>query len=85
MTDDEIKERVIEIVAREVRLERTNLPLDAKLEDLNIGSLDLVQIVFGIEEAFDIYVPLYDQSFKIETLSDVVEGIRRLVAAKKAA
>jgi acyl carrier protein len=85
MNDEEIKERVLEIVAREVRLERANLSLDSKLEELNIGSLDLVQIVFGIEEAFDIYVPLYDQSFKIETLSDVVEGIKRLVAEKKAA
>jgi acyl carrier protein len=42
-----------------------------------------VQILFGIEDAFDVYVPQDDQSFKLSTLKDVIEGVKRLVAAKQ--
>ena len=42
----------------------------------------MVQILFGIEDEFDVYVPQEDDSFKLETLGDVVEGVKQLVAEK---
>lgn len=83
MTDEEIREKIIDIIAKEARLDRSTLSLETKLEDLKIESLDMVQILFGIEDAFDVYVPQDDQSFKLSTLKDVVDGVRRLVAAKQ--
>ena len=83
MTDEEIREKIFDIIAKEARLDRGTLSLDIKLEDLKIESLDMVQILFGIEDAFDVYVPQDDQSFKLSTLKDVVEGVKRLVAAKQ--
>ena len=82
-TDDQIKEKVFDIVAKEARLERDTLSLDTRLEDLNIESLDMVQILFGIEDTFDVYVPQDDDSFKLETMNDVVEGVKQLIAEKK--
>ena len=83
MTDEEIREKIFDIIAKEARIDRGTLTLETKLEDLKIESLDMVQILFGIEDAFDVYVPQDDQSFKLATLKDVVDGVKRLVAAKQ--
>jgi acyl carrier protein len=83
MTDEEIREKIFDIIAKEARIDRGTLTLETRLEDLKIESLDMVQILFGIEDAFDVYVPQDDQSFKLSTLRDVVDGVKRLVAAKQ--
>jgi acyl carrier protein len=83
MTEEEIREKIYDIIAKEARIDRGTLTLETKLEDLKIESLDMVQILFGIEDAFDVYVPQDDQSFKLATLGDVVDGVKRLVAAKQ--
>ena len=82
-TDEEIKEKVFDIVAKEARLDRETLTLESKLEDLSIESLDMVQILFGIEDTFDVYVPQDDESFKLESMGDVVEGVKQLIAEKQ--
>jgi len=83
MTEEEIRDKIFDIIAKEARIDRGTLTLETKLEDLKIESLDMVQILFGIEDAFDVYVPQDDQSFKLSTLRDVVDGVKRLVAAKQ--
>jgi acyl carrier protein len=83
MTEEEIREKIFDIIAKEARIDRGTLTLETKLEDLKIESLDMVQILFGIEDAFDFYVPQDDQSFKLSTMKDVVDGVKRLVAAKQ--
>lgn len=85
MTDEEIRDKIFDIFAKEANLDRDSLSLDSKLEDLNIESLDMVQILFGIEEAFDVYVPQDDDSFKLDTMRDVVDGVKDLMAQKESA
>lgn len=80
MTD--VQDKVFDIVAKEARLDRSKLSLDDILEDLNIESLDMIQILFGIEDEFDIYVPQADDSFKLDSLRDVVTGVEHLIAQK---
>ncbi len=79
MTDD-VAGRVLDIVAREAQRERKDLNLADKIGDLDIASLDMVQIMFGIEEEFDIYVPLEDDAFGQQTLQDIVDGVSHLIA-----
>jgi acyl carrier protein len=83
MTDEEIRDKIFDIFAKEASLDRDSLTLDSKLEELNIESLDMVQILFGIEEAFDVYVPQDDESFKLDTMRDVVDGVKDLMAQKE--
>jgi acyl carrier protein len=85
MTDEEIKDKIFDIVAKEARLDRGALTLETRLEELKIESLDMVQILFGIEDSFDVYVPQDDQRFKLSTMRDVVDGVKRLIAEKQAA
>ena len=79
----EIAEKIMDIVAREAKLDRAKLALDTRLDALKIESLDLVQILFAIEDEFDVYVPYNDESYKLETLNDVVDGVNRLIAEKQ--
>jgi len=73
----------MDIIAKEAKLDRARLTLDTRLDELKIESLDLVQILFAIEDQFDVYVPYNDESYKLETLRDVVDGVTRLIAEKQ--
>jgi acyl carrier protein len=79
----DIAERIMDIIAKEAKLDRARLTLDTRLDELKIESLDLVQILFAIEDQFDVYVPYNDESYKLETLRDVVDGVNRLIAEKQ--
>ena len=46
----EIEQKVLDIVAKECRLDRATLTLDSRIEDLKIESIDLMQTIFQIEE-----------------------------------
>ena len=72
---------ILDIVAKETRRDRASVDLDLKVTD--IESLDLVQIMFAIEDQFDVYIPQDDDSFKLETLHDVVRGVEYLLSQKQ--
>jgi len=80
-----VEEKVIDIVANQRRVDPSTLSLDMKLEDTGIESIDLVEIIFAIEDEFDIDVPQDRDAMKLETLQDVVDGVQRLIAEKNAA
>ncbi|GAB5471621.1 MAG: hypothetical protein Kilf2KO_46510 [Rhodospirillales bacterium] len=80
----EIESQVLDIVAKECRLERDSLSLESKIEDLNIQSVDLMQTIFQIEETFDVYVPQEGDDFQLTTLKDVTDAVTNLVAEKTA-
>ena len=51
-----VESDIFEIIAEKAAVEREEVVSDAKLEDLEIESLDIVEIVFAIEEKFDVEV-----------------------------
>ncbi len=85
MDGDRVAEKIFEIVAKERRLDRATLSLETRLEDIEIESVDLVEIIFAIEDEFDIDVPQEENAFKLETMGDIVAGVKRLIAEKQAA
>ena len=60
---------VLNVDPREVTMETTFM------EDLGADSLDVFQIIMGIEEEFDIEVPA-EQAEKISTVEEAVELIK---------
>lgn len=52
-----IQDRVIAIIAEQAVLEPSDVTLDSTLDSLGIDSLGLVELIFAIEEEFDISVP----------------------------
>lgn len=77
-----VESDVFDIIAEKSAVERSKLSLDAKLKDLEIESLDVVEIVFAVEEKFDIHVPYNanDQELEFGTVGDVVTAVEKLVS-----
>ena len=78
----DVEERIKAIIAKEVSIDPSVIKPEATLEDLKIESIDLVQIMFAIEEEFDIYLAEADVGFDVENVGQVVDAVEQLVAAK---
>ncbi len=50
--------QILDIVASETGTNRTKLVPEARLADLDIASLDLVQTIFAIEDKFNAEIPV---------------------------
>jgi len=76
-----VESDVYEIIAEKSAVELSKLQRGAKLADLEIESLDVVEIIFAVEEKFDIHVPYNanDQEMEFETVGDVVDAVQKLV------
>lgn len=90
MTDEEITEKVIAIVSQQSMIEVKEVTLASTPEELGIDSLGLVEIVFAIEETFDITVPYNanEQSaddFDISSVGTVVDAVKKLMAEQHTA
>ena len=80
---DDTTQRCIAIIAKAKNIPADTITLDTTFEELNIDSLDKINISFEVEEAFDIAIP--DESLgSLKTVGDVVRGVDQLVAAKTA-
>ena len=54
---DNIEETVLELVGEQVGIEPHEIFLSSKLEDLNLDSVAIVELVFLLEEKFEISIP----------------------------
>ena len=69
-------EKLQGIIAEVLNLEPEEVAMEATfVDDLGADSLDVFQIIMGIEEEFDIEIP-NETAEKIVTVGDAVEAIR---------
>jgi acyl carrier protein len=75
---------VITIIAAKVRVDRPKIELSDRLEDLGLESLDAVEMIFDLEEKFDIQIPYNANSSRTEfdTVGEVIDAIKKLVDKK---
>ena len=80
-------ERLQALLAREFDLTAEALVPAATLESLDIDSLRMIEILFGIEEAFGITVSAEQAEIRarVKTLGDRAAYVDELVAARGAA
>jgi acyl carrier protein len=86
---DDIRDKVIRIIAEQAVLEPSDVSMDQTLDDLGIDSLGLVESIFAIEEAFDIQVPFNanepeKSDFDISSVAAIVAAVEKLVADQRA-
>ena len=84
---EDVAQKVAKIIAEQAMVEPETIKPDTTVEDLGLDSLALVEVVFGIEEAFDITVPYNandpsESDFKLGNFSEIVEGVKQLIAEK---
>jgi acyl carrier protein len=78
---NDVASRCIEIIANSKGIPADTVTLASTFEELNIDSLDKINISFEVEEAFNIDIP--DEALgTIRTVGDMVEGVTKLQAAK---
>ncbi|NJN14744.1 MAG: acyl carrier protein [Planctomycetes bacterium] len=84
MSRDEIGTKVREIFQKTLRLEPEKLTDGATLkEDLNLDSLDLIEVVSEVEDVFDVQIA--EESVKtIATFGQVVDGLHAALESKGA-
>ena len=69
-------EKLKAIIADVLNLDENDIHMDSTfVDDLGADSLDIFQIIMGIEEEFDIEID-NDDAEKIVTVGDAVEQIR---------
>ena len=83
MTD--ITSDVTAIIANKVSVDPSKIELSDRLEDLGIESLEAVEMIFDLEEKFDIQIPYTanDPNFEFDTVGEVVSAIERLIGKKR--
>ena len=75
---DELNQRIIKVIADTQHIPVETVKLDSTFAELNIDSLDGINILFALENEFNISVP--DEAAKaIRSVRDAVEGVTKLV------
>ena len=85
---DDVAEKIIAILRKNMRNPEKEITLDTKLTDLEIESLDLAVIVFDIEDTFGIQIPYNANEattagINFTTAGDVIDAVAKLVEEQK--
>ena len=74
-------QRVRSVIAGVKRVPQEQVSVDSSFQDLGIDSMDGVEILFDLENEFDINIP--DEAAKsIRNVRDMAAGVAKLLAAK---
>ena len=73
-------EKLRDIIVEVLNVDETEVTMESTfIDDLGADSLDVFQIIMGIEEEFDIEIP-NEEAEKILTVGDAVEQIKKVVS-----
>ncbi len=80
MSSEEVFEKVKSIIVEQLGVAETAVTMEASfIDDLGADSLDIVELIMALEEAFDIEIPDADAE-KVATVGDVVDYIKDHIA-----
>ncbi len=79
----DLTERVLTVIATSKRIPREQVTIDSEFQQLGIDSMDAVEILFALENEFDISIP--DEEVRtVRNVRQMAAGVEKLVAAKAA-
>lgn len=76
---DDVMSRVIRVIAETQRIPVDSVKPESTFEELKIDSLDGINIVFAIENEFNVNVP-DDAAKSLRSVGDVAAGVEKLLA-----
>jgi acyl carrier protein len=79
-----VQDTIFDIIAKESGIDRARITPQATLRDLDIQSLDAVQILFEIEDHFKITMPDRDPNFDTESVKGLIDTVEKLAAEQGA-
>lgn len=85
---EEISSVILDILAKHTEIERDKINLDTRLNSVGVDSLMMVEVIFDLEERFDISIPdpefVGQQNKQFETVADVVRVVKDLIEQQTA-
>ncbi|MEP7184788.1 MAG: phosphopantetheine-binding protein [Rhodanobacter sp.] len=83
-SSDAVRDDVIAIVAKQTKLDVATIHADSTLKDLGVASLDAIEVIFDIEEFFDVTFPDQGTNFDTDTVQHLVDAVMAAQQAKAA-
>ena len=68
-------DQILDIIAEEVPIDRADLKPEATLEALNIASLDMISVMFSLEDKFGVIIEQNDVA-ETKTLADFIAVVQ---------
>jgi acyl carrier protein len=77
---DDVTRDVLAIVAKKVQGNKKDLSPDDRLDELGLDSFAAVEMIFDLEEKFDIQIPYNSNDARLEfqTVGEIAEAIKKL-------
>jgi acyl carrier protein len=80
-----MEDDIFDIIAKQAKVDRATLKRDTKLSELDLQSIDIIELIFAIEDKFDISVPyspsdLNSAGISFETVGDLIDAVEKLTA-----
>ena len=83
---DHVEKEIADIIRETTRSPHAEMMTSTPLEELGVDSLEFVEMLFMVEERFEIDVPFNANDptaeFTLNTVGDVVDAVKRLVQRK---
>jgi acyl carrier protein len=75
---DQLTQRVLSTIAATQRISPEKVTVDKSFQELGIDSMDGINILFALENEFDITIP-DEQAKQIRSIREMVAGVEKLV------
>jgi acyl carrier protein len=83
---DTTQQQIFDLIAKQAKIDVATIKPESTLKDLGIASLEAIELIFDIEEHFDITFP--DQqgaNFDTDTAQSLVDAVQKALDEKAAA
>lgn len=81
MDRNEMQKKIVDIIANQLGVDKEMVTPEANVvDDLGADSLDVVELVMALEEAFDLEIP-DEEAEKIRTVKDIIDYLGKTVSA----
>ena len=78
----EIAARVCQVIAKAQRIPAETVTIEKTFAELNIDSLDGINLLFALEGEFNVDIPDNETTRAIRTVREMAEGIQKLIEAQ---
>jgi len=74
---------IIEMITNRTSYNGSTLQLSEPLDNLGLDSMQVVELIFDIEEKFNVNIPVNaNMDIESKTVADLIQAVDQLVAAK---
>ena len=78
MTQEDIFVKVSEIIAQKKGVQPSAIPITASFEDLDMDSLDSVELIAELEDHYNVSIP-NQELLAIKTIREAVASLEKLI------